>query len=269
MRFWRRSWCKARATRDAGGGRICCMRGAQVLDMSAARLNVEHMSKMIQVRNVPDEMHRALKTRAAAEGMTPVRLHKAGAWRRRRPNRSCEEIARAEPEPGSVRSSARRRSWRSSARVAATDAGRRRLGPGRAISPTASTRGWREERLLRGRARPLGAASGRRRGRTCAAAGRSPRRARCRPGGRSPLAARRAAGAPDLTRGPRPPCLGLARQRQLLRRPLRGAGRDARRAAGHLRRSAWRGPGWRRGSRCWLSRRGSRRRAPGRGGSRA
>jgi len=25
---------------------------------------------MIQVRNVPDEMHRALKTRAAAEGMT-------------------------------------------------------------------------------------------------------------------------------------------------------------------------------------------------------
>lgn len=46
------------------------MRGAQVVDMSAARLNVEDMSKMIQVRNVPDEMHRALKTRAAAEGMT-------------------------------------------------------------------------------------------------------------------------------------------------------------------------------------------------------
>jgi len=46
------------------------MRGAQVVDMSAARLNVEDMSKMIQVRNVPDEMHRALKPRAAAEGMT-------------------------------------------------------------------------------------------------------------------------------------------------------------------------------------------------------
>ena len=29
-----------------------------------------HMSKMIQVRNVPDEMHRALKTSAAAEGMS-------------------------------------------------------------------------------------------------------------------------------------------------------------------------------------------------------
>lgn len=46
------------------------MSGAQVLDMSAARVTVEHMSKMIQVRNVPDEMHRALKARAAAEGMT-------------------------------------------------------------------------------------------------------------------------------------------------------------------------------------------------------
>jgi antitoxin FitA len=46
------------------------MSGAQLLDMSAARLNVVHMSKMIQVRNVPDEMHRALKTRAAAEGMS-------------------------------------------------------------------------------------------------------------------------------------------------------------------------------------------------------
>lgn len=46
------------------------MRGAEVLDMSTARISVEHMSKMIQVRNVPDEMHRALKARAAAEGMS-------------------------------------------------------------------------------------------------------------------------------------------------------------------------------------------------------
>lgn len=45
------------------------MSAIQPLDMSAARLNVEHMSKMIQVRNVPDELHRALKVRAAAEGM--------------------------------------------------------------------------------------------------------------------------------------------------------------------------------------------------------
>jgi plasmid stability protein len=46
------------------------MSAAEVLDMSEARVNVAHMSKMIQVRNVPDEVHRALKTRAAAEGMT-------------------------------------------------------------------------------------------------------------------------------------------------------------------------------------------------------
>lgn len=38
--------------------------------MSATRVNVAHMSKMIQVRNVPDEMHQALKMRAAAAGMS-------------------------------------------------------------------------------------------------------------------------------------------------------------------------------------------------------
>lgn len=38
--------------------------------MSAARSNVLDMSKMIQVRNVPDEMHRALKVKAAEEGMS-------------------------------------------------------------------------------------------------------------------------------------------------------------------------------------------------------
>jgi hypothetical protein len=46
------------------------MRTAEVVDMSSARVNVEHMSKMIQVRNVPDEVHRALKAQAAAAGMT-------------------------------------------------------------------------------------------------------------------------------------------------------------------------------------------------------
>jgi len=38
--------------------------------MSSARVNVEHMSKMIQVRNVPDDLHRQLKSRAAAAGMS-------------------------------------------------------------------------------------------------------------------------------------------------------------------------------------------------------
>jgi plasmid stability protein len=46
------------------------MRTPEIVDMSEARASVQHMSKMIQIRNVPDEMHRALKGRAAAEGMS-------------------------------------------------------------------------------------------------------------------------------------------------------------------------------------------------------
>jgi len=38
--------------------------------MSDAGFNVVHMSKMIQIRNVPDEMHRTLKEAAAREGMS-------------------------------------------------------------------------------------------------------------------------------------------------------------------------------------------------------
>ena len=38
--------------------------------MSLACGNVAHMSKMIQIRNVPDEVHRALKIRAAQLGMS-------------------------------------------------------------------------------------------------------------------------------------------------------------------------------------------------------
>lgn len=38
--------------------------------MCAACDNVPHMSKMIQIRNVPDGTHRALKTRAAQTGLT-------------------------------------------------------------------------------------------------------------------------------------------------------------------------------------------------------
>jgi plasmid stability protein len=38
--------------------------------MSTTRINVVDMSKMIQIRNVPDEMHRMLKMRAAAEGIS-------------------------------------------------------------------------------------------------------------------------------------------------------------------------------------------------------
>lgn len=46
------------------------MRAAEIVDMSDARDTVLHMSKMIQIRNVPDDLHRQLKVRAAAAGMT-------------------------------------------------------------------------------------------------------------------------------------------------------------------------------------------------------
>ena len=46
------------------------MMATQLRDVSATRLNVVNMSKMIQVRNVPDDMHRMLKMQAAAEGMS-------------------------------------------------------------------------------------------------------------------------------------------------------------------------------------------------------
>jgi antitoxin FitA len=46
------------------------MKTAEVIDMSAARVNVENMSKMIQIRNVPDDLHREVKMRAAAAGMS-------------------------------------------------------------------------------------------------------------------------------------------------------------------------------------------------------
>ena len=38
--------------------------------MSAAWPNVVHMPKMIQIRNVPDDVHRTLKIRAATEGLS-------------------------------------------------------------------------------------------------------------------------------------------------------------------------------------------------------
>ena len=41
-----------------------------LIDMSATWPNVVHMSKMIQIRDVPDEVHRTLKVRAAAEGLS-------------------------------------------------------------------------------------------------------------------------------------------------------------------------------------------------------
>lgn len=39
-------------------------------NMQHTCVNVRHMSKMIQIRNVPDELHREIKARAARAGMT-------------------------------------------------------------------------------------------------------------------------------------------------------------------------------------------------------
>jgi antitoxin FitA len=46
------------------------MSQATAIDMSATWPNVVHMSKMIQIRNVPDDVHRTLKIRAALEGIS-------------------------------------------------------------------------------------------------------------------------------------------------------------------------------------------------------
>ena len=60
------------------------MRTAEIYDMSATRVNVVHMSKMIQIRNVPDDLHRELKMRAAAAGMSMSDYIKRELDRKRR-----------------------------------------------------------------------------------------------------------------------------------------------------------------------------------------
>ena len=39
-------------------------------DMLRACVNVRHMSKMVQIRNMPDDVHRKLKARAAEQGVS-------------------------------------------------------------------------------------------------------------------------------------------------------------------------------------------------------
>ena len=41
-----------------------------LIDMCSTCNHVKHMSKMIQIRNVPDAVHRRLKARAASEGLS-------------------------------------------------------------------------------------------------------------------------------------------------------------------------------------------------------
>jgi plasmid stability protein len=70
------------------------MRAAEVVDMSSARVNVWHMSKMIQIRNVPDDLHRELKMRAAAAGMNLSDYLKQELGRRSRKSTIREIAAR-------------------------------------------------------------------------------------------------------------------------------------------------------------------------------
>jgi hypothetical protein len=71
------------------------MKTAEVFDMSGARDNVLHMSKMIQIRNVPDELHRELKMRAAAAGMSMSDFIKRELSRRSRKSTIKEIGARS------------------------------------------------------------------------------------------------------------------------------------------------------------------------------
>lgn len=71
------------------------MEAAEILDMSGARVNVQHMSKMIQIRNVPDDLHRELKMRAAAAGMSMSDYIKRELSRRSRKSTIKEIRARS------------------------------------------------------------------------------------------------------------------------------------------------------------------------------
>ena len=64
--------------------------------MSGARSNVVHMSKMIQIRNVPDDLHRELKMRAAAAGMSMSDYIKRELGRRSRKSTIKEIGARSQ-----------------------------------------------------------------------------------------------------------------------------------------------------------------------------
>jgi plasmid stability protein len=78
------------------------MRTLEAVDMSVARSSVVHMSKMIQIRNVPDDLHRELKMRAAAAGMSMSDYIKRELDRRSRKS-TIKEIA--------ARSQGRRAEW--------------------------------------------------------------------------------------------------------------------------------------------------------------
>jgi antitoxin FitA len=70
------------------------MRTVEAVNMSDTRSNVLHMSKMIQIRHVPDDLHRELKMRAAAAGMSMSDYIKRELSRRSRKSTIPEIAAR-------------------------------------------------------------------------------------------------------------------------------------------------------------------------------
>lgn len=74
------------------------MEAAEILDMSVTRSNVMHMSKMIQIRNVPDDLHKELKIKAAAAGMSMSDYIKRELGRRSRKSTIAEIAARRDAQ---------------------------------------------------------------------------------------------------------------------------------------------------------------------------
>lgn len=61
---------RASYARSAGNGARPAVATGKRMDMRGTCLYAESMSRMIQVRDVPDPVHRTLKARAAREGMS-------------------------------------------------------------------------------------------------------------------------------------------------------------------------------------------------------
>jgi antitoxin FitA len=81
------------------------MRTLEAVNMSSTRSNVVHMSKMIQIRNVPDDLHRELKMRAAAAGMSMSDYIKRELSRKSRKSTIREIGARRRARTGGKKSS--------------------------------------------------------------------------------------------------------------------------------------------------------------------
>ena len=74
------------------------MEAAEIYNMSGTRSNVVHMSKMIQIRNVPDDLHKELKIKAAAAGMSMSDYIKRELGRRSRKSTIAEIAARRDAQ---------------------------------------------------------------------------------------------------------------------------------------------------------------------------